>query len=67
VCPLCAFNLDNRQKEVKALHPDFQEIPIFYVTQLMAIAFGLDKESYGLDQNYVDPRPLLKEKALIEQ
>ena len=67
VCPLCAFNLDNRQKEVKAAHPDFEEIPIFYVTQLMAIAFGLGNEFYGFDQNYIDPRPLLKKKALIEQ
>ncbi|KPK64043.1 hypothetical protein AMJ83_04305 [candidate division WOR_3 bacterium SM23_42] len=67
VCPLCAFNLDHRQKEVKAKHPDFTEIPVFYVTQLMAIAFGLDGECYGFDQNYVDPRPLLRKKSLIEQ
>ena len=32
----------------------------------MALAFGLDEEKLGLDINYVDPMPLLKEKALIE-
>ncbi len=67
VCPLCAFNLDNRQKEVKSKHPDYQEMPVFYITQLMAIAFGLEKECYGFDQNYVDPRPLLQNKSLIEK
>lgn len=67
VCPLCAFNLDNRQKEVKASHPDFEEMPVFYITQLMAIAFGLGNEFYGFDQNYINPRPLLQSKSLIEK
>jgi len=64
-CPLCAFNLDNRQKEVRESHPDFQEIPVFYFTQLMAIAFGLGENYCGFDLNYVDPRPLLKGKNLL--
>ena len=65
VCPLCAFNLDHRQAEVKAKHGDFQEMPVFYVTQLMAIAFGLENECYGFDQNHIDPKPLLQSKSLI--
>ncbi len=64
-CPLCAFNLDNRQKIVKQKHTEFPEIPVLYFTQLMAIAFGLDENYYGLDQNYIDPMPLLKEKNLL--
>jgi heterodisulfide reductase subunit B len=64
-CPLCAFNLDNRQKEVKERHPDFKEIPVFYFTQLMAIAFGLDEKYYRFDLNYIDPQPLLKKKNLL--
>jgi heterodisulfide reductase subunit B len=66
-CPLCAFNLDNRQKEVLEKHPEFRKIPIFYITQLMAIAFDLDKKFLGFEQNYVDPKPLLKTKHLFEQ
>ena len=66
VCPLCAFNLDQRQQAVKEKHPDFEEMPVFYITQLMTIAFGMDKEVFGFDQNYVDPRPLLKSKSLIQ-
>ena len=64
-CPLCAFNLDDRQKEVMELHSDFKNIPVFYFTQLMAVAFGLNEQSYGFDLNYVDPRPLLEDKNLL--
>jgi heterodisulfide reductase subunit B len=66
-CPLCAFNLDNRQKEVVQKHPGFEQIPIFYITQLMALAFDLAGETYGFDQNYVDPAPLLKKKNLLKK
>jgi heterodisulfide reductase subunit B len=66
-CPLCAFNLDNRQKEVVERYPDFKKIPIFYMTQLMALAFDLDDKFYGFDQNFVDPKPLLKEKHLLKE
>jgi len=63
-CPLCAFNLDNRQKEVKGKYPHFKEIPVFYFTQLMSIAFGLDKKYCRFDLNYIDPEPLIKSKGL---
>ena len=64
-CPLCMFNLADRQKEVKERHPEFESMPVLYFTQLMALALGLDENDCGFDQNVVDPRPLLKEKSLI--
>jgi heterodisulfide reductase subunit B len=66
-CPLCAYNLDSRQKQVKEEHPEFEEIPVFYFTQLMALAFGLEPDSYGFDQHYVPPELLLKGRHLIPQ
>lgn len=66
-CPLCAFNLDSRQKEIKEEHSSFNEIPVFYFTQLMALGFGLDENSYGLELNYVNPEPLLLEKNIIRR
>ena len=56
-CPLCAFNLDNRQKEVKGKYPHFKEIPVFYFTQLMSIAFGLDKKYCRFDLNFAPTDP----------
>lgn len=64
-CPLCAFNLDHRQKETVQKFPEFKNIPILYFTQLMAIALGCPEESLRFDLNYIDPKPILKEKGLI--
>lgn len=64
-CPLCAFNLDHRQKETVQKYPEFKDIPILYFTQLMAIALGCPEESLRFDLNYIDPKPILKEKGLI--
>ena len=59
-CPLCAFNLDSRQQEVREHYPELKEIPILYFTQLMATAFGLGDEVCGFDLHFIDPKPLLK-------
>ncbi|MCK4645247.1 MAG: CoB--CoM heterodisulfide reductase iron-sulfur subunit B family protein [Candidatus Aminicenantes bacterium] len=64
-CPLCAFNLDHRQKETVREYPEFKNIPILYFTQLMAIALGCPEEVLRLDLNFIDPKPILKEKGLI--
>lgn len=64
-CPLCHFNLDYNQGEIKEMYRGFTEIPILYFPQIIGVALGLS-ELCGLDQHYVDPRPLLKAKGLIE-
>jgi heterodisulfide reductase subunit B len=64
-CPLCAFNLDHRQKHTQKKYPEFKNIPILYFTQLLALALGCSEETLRLDLHHVDPKPILKEKALI--
>jgi heterodisulfide reductase subunit B len=64
-CPLCDFNLDNRQKEIKEKFFDFKGIAVFYFTQLLAISLGLDEKVCRFELNFVDPYPLLKSKCLI--
>jgi heterodisulfide reductase subunit B len=65
-CPLCAFNLDFRQREIKKIHKDFKQIPVVYYTQLMAIAFGLESKTHGFDSNLhlIDPKPIIE--AVLE-
>lgn len=41
------------------------EVPVFYFTQLMALAFGLGEKAAALAKNMVDPRPLLREKGIL--
>lgn len=55
VCPLCHVNLDARQSQMKL---DFK-IPVLYLTQLMALAFGLGEKKAALNKNLIDPRPVL--------
>ena len=63
-CPMCHANLDARQDEV-ARHSglDFR-LPVFYFTQLMALALGLEEKDIGLGKLLVDPKPLLRGKGL---
>ena len=64
-CPLCAFNLDQRQKETAQKYPEFKYIPILYFTQLMGLALGCPIKNLRFDLHYIDPKPMLKEKGLI--
>jgi heterodisulfide reductase subunit B len=64
-CPLCAFNLDQRQKQTSEIYPEFKHIPVLYFTQLLAIALGCPEESLRFDLNFIDPKPILKDKGLI--
>jgi len=64
-CPLCAFNLDNRQRETADLYPDFKKMPILYFSQLLGIALGCPEEALRFDLHDVDPKPVLKRKGLI--
>jgi heterodisulfide reductase subunit B len=63
-CPLCEFNLDDRQEAISNIAPGFPGIPVLYFTSLMAMAFDLPKEEWGLESATVDPLPVLKEKVL---
>jgi len=40
-----------------------EAVPVFYLTQLMALAFGLGEKAAALSKNMVDPRPLLHVKG----
>jgi heterodisulfide reductase subunit B len=63
-CPLCQFNLDKQQAEMRKIYTRYQSIPIFYFSQLMGLALGLDAGDYGWEQHYVDVLPLLNERGL---
>jgi heterodisulfide reductase subunit B len=66
-CPLCRFNLDMRGREAEKLYKGYKQIPVYYYTQLIAIALGLDQNHLGFDQHVVDPTLLLKKKGVLER
>ena len=49
-CPLCQLNLEMRQKQ--AGNP----IPIFYFTELIALAFGLQETKSWWGKHLIDPK-----------
>ena len=60
-CPLCHMNLDTRQFQMDLDEP----MPVLFFTQLMAVALGLPERDAALDKNLTDPRPLLRQKGLL--
>jgi heterodisulfide reductase subunit B len=60
-CPLCQMNLDAYQGAASGhskLKIDYK-LPIFFVTQLIGLALGIDAKSLGLSTNIASPDRLL--------
>ena len=66
-CPLCDYNLGRAQKELVKKDSGFKEMPLFYFTQLLALALGLGPGVCRFDLNHGSPESLLKEKKLLSQ
>ena len=64
-CPLCHSNLDVRQQGIEEKSSSAYDTPIFYITQLVALAMGVPSDKLGFESVIVDPRPLLKQKTLL--
>ena len=63
-CPLCHLNLDMRQRQIGERFGETYDMPIFYFTQLMGLAFGLGSAALGLEKHSVSVEPLLREKGV---
>ena len=69
-CPMCMANVDGRQLYrggpplPRPPKPGYEPLPIFYFTELMALAYGLPLKKV-LGKHLVDPRPLLKERGIL--
>jgi heterodisulfide reductase subunit B len=57
-CPVCMANLDMRAG-------DNVRLPVFYFTELIALALGLQGPDTWFKLHNVDPRPLMKSLSLI--
>lgn len=48
LCPLCQFNLDAYQSQMRTETDEKLDFPIFFFTQLLAWALGADAEALGI-------------------
>jgi heterodisulfide reductase subunit B len=58
-CPLCHTTLDMRQAEIEQEYEASYGLPVFYFTQLMALAFGIPAERLGIHKHFVAAEELL--------
>lgn len=60
-CPFCQLLLDLYQSKLEALKKTQFDMPIFFFSQLMGLAMGLDRDGLGLRRLVVSPFRLLAE------
>ena len=63
-CPLCQFNLEDRQAEMAKEEQGFKGIPVLYFTQLLDLVLGGDLDTLDLTKHHTDPRPVLQAAGL---
>ncbi|MHA1370684.1 MAG: CoB--CoM heterodisulfide reductase iron-sulfur subunit B family protein [Promethearchaeota archaeon] len=61
LCPSCYLRLENGQRSVKKMFGMEVKIPILYLTDLMALAFGHSGDEIGLKNHRPNPAKLLAE------
>ncbi len=59
-CPMCQTNLDMRQTSASG-----ERLPVFFFTELMALAMGMKEAEGWLSKHIVSPFPLLKKLNII--
>jgi heterodisulfide reductase subunit B len=64
-CPLCQFNVDAYQDEVGAKYGIDSRLPVYFITELIGLAMGIDAVEMQVDRHMVDAMGLLKELKLI--
>jgi heterodisulfide reductase subunit B len=63
-CQMCQANLDLSQERISRKFGKDYYLPVFYFTELIALALGHPEAHKWLAQHLVDPMPLLKKRGL---
>jgi heterodisulfide reductase subunit B len=61
-CPLCQHNLECYQDRMSQKYEEKVNFPVVYFSQLMGMAFGLEKKSLGLQRLFIPFEPALAAK-----
>lgn len=62
-CPLCGMNLDMRQAAVEKEFNTKFDLPVYYITELLALAAGKSRKEVGIDRHFVEAGRYLDEVA----
>lgn len=61
-CPFCECNLECFQRKVRGEYPDLAALPAVFFTQLVGVAFGLERKALGLQRMLVPLEPALERR-----
>jgi heterodisulfide reductase subunit B len=64
-CPMCQSNLDAYQHDILKDNGEHYNLPVYFFSELMELAFGLPTAQKCLNKHLTDGKTLLKEKGLI--
>lgn len=63
-CPMCQSNLDTRQTEINEALGKNYNMPVFYISELLAVAIGAGDAEQWWKKHFVDPRPVLRAQGM---
>ncbi len=63
-CPMCLANLEMRQREGKLRFAHEHDLPVFFFTELIGLALGMEEAEAWFSKHLLDPRPLLWRKGV---
>jgi heterodisulfide reductase subunit B2 len=52
-CPMCHVNLDMKQPDVERRYGCRHDLPVYYLSDLVGLAVGLDEHTLGIDRHFV--------------
>jgi len=58
-CPMCHANLDMRQSAVNAAYGTDYKLPVYYLSQLVAISLGASSKEVGVGKHFVEAHSLV--------
>ena len=64
-CPLCDYNLGHKQEAMLKKYEGATEVPVYYFTQLLAVALGVSPDACRLDLNRASALSLLQQKQFL--
>jgi heterodisulfide reductase subunit B len=55
-CPMCHVNLDMKQADVERRFGVRHQMPVYYLSDLVGLALGLDEQALGVDRHFAVKR-----------
>ncbi|MDY6822845.1 MAG: CoB--CoM heterodisulfide reductase iron-sulfur subunit B family protein [Thermodesulfobacteriota bacterium] len=65
-CPMCQLNLDAYQEAFCKQYNIEERLPVFFITEVLGMAMGLDFHDLQIDRHFIDGTDLFKEMEPYE-